>query len=562
MALSSQRSFHSLSATHGATGRFQWPAIKPHWMALISAIALTGLYNFPFYSAIEQYVGFEQPMLMVKLVFLLLLVNHLLISLFSVRFALKPILIFLFFSAALSGYFMNAYGVLIDKHMLQNALETDVNEVRGLLSSGLLIHMAIFFVIPLVVLSLIRVTWPVGLRKVTHWLAPIAIDMALILVLALTSYQEMASTFRNHRDIKDLVVPVNSVAALASVGNRVAAAQFPREYQQVGLDATVSLPVAERTKPNLVVFVLGETARADHFGLNGYERNTTPELSQLAREPGGKLVNFPQVSSCGTATALSVPCMFSWLGRSDYDEGLAKNSDNFLDVMTRAGIVSTWLDNNSGCKGMCDRIPTIRPEDTELCQGEYCDDLVLLKGAHEQLDAADNNDHFMVLHQLGSHGPEYFKRSKPDQKRFLPECESNELQTCDQETIINAYDDSILVTDHLLAETVRMLKSMQSDYNTALVYVSDHGESLGEGGIYLHGIPYMLAPEAQTHVPMVMWLSDGFRVDNRIDAECLAQAGLKPLSHDNLFSSMLGLMNVESETVKPSLNIFEDCRTQ
>ncbi|AOY89529.1 phosphoethanolamine transferase [Marinobacter salinus] len=531
-------------------------------MALISAIALTGLYNFPFYSAIEQYVGFEQPMLMVKLVFLLLLVNHLLISLFSVRFALKPILIFLFFSAALSGYFMNAYGVLIDKHMLQNALETDVNEVRGLLSSGLLIHMAIFFVIPLVVLSLIRVTWPVGLRKVTHWLAPIAIDMALILVLALTSYQEMASTFRNHRDIKDLVVPVNSVAALASVGNRVAAAQFPREYQQVGLDATVSLPVAERTKPNLVVFVLGETARADHFGLNGYERNTTPELSQLAREPGGKLVNFPQVSSCGTATALSVPCMFSWLGRSDYDEGLAKNSDNFLDVMTRAGIVSTWLDNNSGCKGMCDRIPTIRPEDTELCQGEYCDDLVLLKGAHEQLDAADNNDHFMVLHQLGSHGPEYFKRSKPDQKRFLPECESNELQTCDQETIINAYDDSILVTDHLLAETVRMLKSMQSDYNTALVYVSDHGESLGEGGIYLHGIPYMLAPEAQTHVPMVMWLSDGFRVDNRIDAECLAQAGLKPLSHDNLFSSMLGLMNVESETVKPSLNIFEDCRTQ
>lgn len=147
-------------------------------------------------------------------------------------------------------------------------------------------------------------------------------------------------------------MPLNSVAALASVGNKAVAAQFPQEYQQVGLDATVSLPVADRTKPNLVVFVLGETARADHFGLNGYERNTTPELSQLVREPGGKLVNFPQVSSCGTATALSVPCMFSWLGRPDYDEAVAKNSDNYLDIMARAGIVSTWLDNNSGCKGV------------------------------------------------------------------------------------------------------------------------------------------------------------------------------------------------------------------
>ncbi len=560
MALSSKRSFHAEAAALGGSGRFQWPAIKPHWMVLISAIALTGLYNFPFYSAIEKYVGFEQPMLMAKLVFLLLLVNHLLISLFSVRFALKPVLVFLFFSAALSGYFMNAYGVLIDKHMLQNALETDVHEARGLLSAGMLVHMAIFFVVPAVLLYLIRVKWPAGWKKVTHWLAPIAIDVALILVLALTSYQEMASTFRNHRDIKDLLVPVNSVAALASVGNKAVAAQFPQKYQQVGLDATVSLPVADRTKPNLVVFVLGETARADHFGLNGYERNTTPELSQLAQQPGGKLVNFPRVSSCGTATALSVPCMFSWMGRPDYDEAVAKNSDNYLDIMARAGIVSTWLDNNSGCKGVCDRIPTTRPEDIELCQGEYCDELVLLKGAHEQLDAGDNKDHFMVLHQLGSHGPEYFKRSQTEQKKFLPECATNELQACDQQAIINAYDDSILVTDELLGETVRMLKSMQSDYNTALVYVSDHGESLGEGGIYLHGIPYMLAPEAQTHVPMVMWLSDGFQTANRIDAECLNQVASQPLSHDNLFSSMLGMMNVESEAVKPSLNIFEDCR--
>ena len=186
---------------------------------------------------------------------------------------------------------------------------------------------------------------------------------------------------------------------------------------------------------------------------------------------------------------------------------------------------------------------------------------MLLKGAHQQLDVAENNDHFMVLHQLGSHGPEYYKRSKPDQKKYLPECQSNELQSCDQQAIINAYDDSILVTDRLLGETVRMLKSMQADYNTALVYVSDHGESLGEGGIYLHGIPYMLAPEAQTHVPMVVWLSDGFRMDNRIDAECVNRIASQPLSHDNLFSSMLGLMNVKTGAIKPSLNIFEDCRT-
>ena len=557
MALNSSGSF----PTPKGAGTSSWLQFKPHWLVLICAVVFTAFYNAPFYKAIEEYVGFGQPLLMVKLAFLLLLVNHLLISLFSFRFALKPFLIFLFFAAAFSSYFMNAYGTLIDKHMLQNAMETDINEVRGLLSVSLLIHTLIFFVVPVAILYFVRIKWPPGFRKITHWLLPIVADIALVLLLALTSYDEMASTFRNHRDIKDMVVPVSSVSALVSVGNKAVAAQFPVEYQQKGLDAKVSPAASERDKPNLVVFVLGETARADHFTLNGYDRDTTPRLNALAAEPDSNLVNFPKASSCGTATAFSVPCMFSWVTRSDYDESVAKNSDNLLDIMVRAGIDASWLDNQSGCKDMCNRIPTSKPETPALCKGEYCEDLVLIDGARKVIDKNGKNDQFLVLHQLGSHGPEYYKRSKPDQKAFKPECESNELQSCDQQTIINAYDNSIRVTDDMLGQTVDMLKSLSSRYNVAMVYMSDHGESLGENGIYLHGIPYLVAPEEQTHVPFVMWLSDGFQKANHIDMACLAKEAQKPVSQDNLFSSLLGMMNVQTKMIQPDLNLFSDCRS-
>lgn len=532
-------------------------------LVLLSALAYTGLYNTAFYRAVSQYVGSDQPLLMVKLVLLLFLVNHLLTGLLCFRLTLKPVLVFLFLIAALSSYFMNQYGILIDRSMLQNAMETDINEARGLICGDMFVHLAIFFMAPVILLWVFRVSWPSSLLKsLWYWLLPLVVDVLLILVLALTSYDEMASTFRNHRDLKTLAVPVNTVAAMASYAGKAIAVQGAHhEFRQLGLDARVVPGVAGRDKPNLVIFVLGETARADHFGLNGYPRQTTPELDQLARQQGGILVNFPAVSSCGTATALSVPCMFSRQTRRHYDEAVAKNSDNFLDIMNRAGISTLWIENNSGCKGMCERIATLETEeDPDLCRDGHCADRALLETARGQLQGTDGRDRFVVLHQQGSHGPEYYKRSLPDQKQFLPECESNELQRCELGSIINAYDNSIRATDELLAGSIRTLESLSGDYHTALVYVSDHGESLGENGLYLHGVPYMLAPETQTHVPMVMWFSRGFARANGLDTDCLQKVAEQPQSHDVLFASMLALMNVSTEAIQPELDIFRSCR--
>lgn len=560
---SSPSDFNSNQQTAPTTSyRFLPIPMGPGLLVLISALVFTALYNAPFYQAIYRYLGPDQPLLIAKLVFLLFLINHFLASLFSFRLTLKPVLVFLLLAGSLSSYFMSQYGILIDRSMLQNAVETDINEVLGLLSWNMVTHMILYFVLPLFLLSRVRLRWSSGWRSLAYWGLPLAADLALVLGLALSSYDEMASTFRNHRDLKSLAVPVNSVAAMGSLASRTLKEyRSDREFVHIGTDAQVVPAISNPDKPNLVIFVLGETARGDHFALNGYPRDTTPELSHLHRQPGEHLVNFSQTSSCGTATALSVPCMFTRQPREHYDEALAKNSDNFLDIMTRAGISTLWIENNSGCKGMCDRITTLKARDPDLCQGRHCSDLALLSVARQHLEKPhDSGDRFIVLHQLGSHGPEYYKRSLPEQKHFHPECESNELQRCERDAIVNAYDNTIRATDQMLAATVRLLKSLADRYHTAMVYISDHGESLGENGLYLHGMPYFMAPAAQTHVPMVMWFSQGFVQTNRMDIGCLHKAAQQPHSHDNLFTSMLSLMNVRTDAIQTELDIFDGCR--
>jgi lipid A ethanolaminephosphotransferase len=163
------------------------------------------------------------------------------------------------------------------------------------------------------------------------------------------------------------------------------------------------------------------------------------------------------------------------------------------------------------------------------------------------------------LHQLGSHGPAYYLRSPSVFKTFTPECETNQLQQCSKEQIVNAYDNTIVYTDHLIAQSINWLQSLNSTYDTALVYVSDHGESLGEGGTYLHGLPYTFAPKVQKHVPLIVWLSDSFASRLKIDKACLKTISNKPLSHDNLFHSMLFLNEVETSLYLQEQNLFAQC---
>jgi lipid A ethanolaminephosphotransferase len=310
--------------------------------------------------------------------------------------------------------------------------------------------------------------------------------------------------------------------------------------------------------PHVLVIVLGETARAQNFSLLGYARDTNPELAKLP------ITAFSNVKSCGTSTEISVPCMFSPYGRADYDESRIRNSESLLDVLARAGYRVRWIDNQSGCKGVCkgagveyEKIdPALAPD---LCRDGECYDEVLARRLETVLPEVRENTVF-VLHMMGNHGPAYFRRYPAAFRRFVPDCATAELRDCSREQVVNAYDNAIGYTDHVLARVVGVLNGAAGRLDSAMLYVSDHGESLGENGLYLHGIPYAIAPEQQTHVPMMVWLSPAMSRGGDVSARCLRAKADSALSHDNLFHSVLGLLDVSTSVYREERDIFDGCR--
>ena len=476
----------------------------------------------------------------------------------------KPVGVLLLLVAVANSYFMHTYGVVIDPTMMANTVQTDVREVRDLLSWSLLAALALGVVLP---------GWwwwrqplqELPTRRLLGWQLGLAgLALVLMLVVIWASFQDLASTMRNHKSLRYMLNPFNTMyASTRLVVGQTAQVSLP--LQPIGQDAALARTSGAGEAPPLIVLVVGETVRADNFGLGGYERDTTPQLRQL--QGSGELAYFSNVTSCGTNTQVSVPCMFSYFGR----EANAKNDipyENLLDVLQRAGMQVLWLDNQSGCKGVCDRIPnasTRELKDPVLCPDGECFDDILLRVLPERLAQLEkagasgpgSPGTVVVLHQMGNHGPAYYKRTPNDMKVYQPECRSNVLQDCPPQDIVNAYDNAVRYTDHLVSQTVRWLKSQPRP--TAMLYVSDHGESLGEKGLYLHGMPFMIAPKEQTHVPMALWLSKPMQSQLGWDGACWKKQVAEAVSHDHYFHSVLTLAQVKTRMHKPELDVFSAC---
>jgi lipid A ethanolaminephosphotransferase len=393
--------------------------------------------------------------------------------------------------------------------------------------------------------------WRVPLARARWWpqagrnLLTLAAALLVLSALVFALFADLSATMRNHRSMRYLINPVNSLYALVDLAAQ-SNAKPAGPPLPIGLDARIAAR-PPRALPPLLMLVIGETARADHFSLNGYARLTNPEL---ATQPD--VLSFRDVMSCGTNTAASLPCMFSHLGRTGF-EARDRDHENLLDLVQRAGMAVLWIDNQAGCKGLCERVPHV-----ETCAGDDCMDETLLQGLDARIEAlpaqARARGVLLVLHQMGSHGPAYFKRSPPDRKPFMPECTTNVLQQCDRSALINGYDNSIVATDHVVAQAIAWLKRGQAHYDTTLLYVSDHGESLGENNLYLHGLPYAVAPIEQKHVPMLLWPASGR------NASCLRAQQNAPLTHDNLFHTSLGVLGVTASEYKPKLDVLAACR--
>lgn len=253
--------------------------------------------------------------------------------------------------------------------------------------------------------------------------------------------------------------------------------------------------------------------------------------------------------------------MFSSLGREKFTIEDAKSQPGLIETLKTAGFHMLWRNNNSGCKDVCNAIPneTVGPPRKQFYDGNLPTDDVLLEGLDPWLDAIDRPS-VLWLHMRGSHGPAYFRRYPPEFERFKPTCQDTRFSKCTVESVVNAYDNTILYTDHVLAELIARLKSRAPTLSTAIVYVSDHGELLGENNMYLHGAPYAFAPDTQKHVPMVVWSSPSFARETALDVACLASKRAAPTSHDNLYHSILGLMDTTTPTYDRSKDIFAPCR--
>lgn len=532
----------------------------PAWLIAATSLWIATLGNLVLWSGLWQLSALKGAgglAFGAALALMIAAVLTLLASLLSWRWTLKPVLIALLLASAAGAHFMAAYGVVIDPTMMTNVLQTDLREVGDLLSVRLVVTLLGLGVLPALAVWRVPVRFAPWPRQLARNAGLFAATVVVLVAAALASFQPLASTFRNHHGVRYLINPLNSLYALGhAAAGPLRRGKLP--LRPLGDDASLA-SLAGPERPPLLVLVLGETGRSGNFGINGYGRPTTPEL---ARE---NVASFRNVWSCGTSTAASVPCMFSHLGRDGF-EGRSADYENLLDVIQHAGLAVMWIDNQSGCKGVCDRIvshSTAGTADPALCKGGECLDEVMLQGLDARIAALPAAQRargvVVVLHQMGSHGPAYHKRSPQALKRFLPECTSSTLQDCSRDEVVNAYDNSIAYTDHFLAATIRWLRA-QEGHDTAMVYLADHGESLGENNLYLHGLPYAIAPDVQKLVPWVSWLSPGFEQRGGVTAACL-QATLRDarLSHDHFFHSVLGLLRVQTRAYVPAMDVYATC---
>lgn len=520
------------------------------WTNVISRLSdTTSIVSEPdFFSA--------NALFLVSFFVVLIFITNTLLSLASFRWVLKPALILVLLTSASAAYFMDEFSTMIDKKMIINVLESDFRESSEFFSLAFTIKVLLLGIIPAYLVYRAPIIYPTSVwRGLLQRSLIITLSLGTAVLIILSQYQEFSGFGRTHRDLRHYINPTNYLFSLKSLTTQAVSAGNIIA-KPIGTDAKLKRDLNKRDRPTLVILVVGETTRAANFALNGYEKPTNPALIQE------DVVSFNNTFSCGTATATSLPCMFSHLTRQQYSDKKARAFQRLPDVVKQAGINVLWRENNTGCKGNCDRIEThqlANENNPEFCHSGHCYDEILLDGIDEYLKQ-NSGDQLIILHQKGNHGPAYYLRYPPQFEQFTPVCKTSQLSKCTQEEITNAYDNALLYTDYLLAKTIQSLREKSDQYNTAMIYMSDHGESLGENNLYLHGMPYLLAPDTQKHIPLIMWLSAGYQQSYQVDQRCLSKKQTDALSHDHLFSSLLGLLEIQTDIYDPNLDIFASCQ--
>ena len=541
--------------------------IHLNYLIIIVALYLVATANMGFFEQVLSIYPFSSNIgFIISITCLLFGLIWLVLQLLCYRPIAKLVLIVMVLIAAVCGYFTDSYGTIFDHNMLVNSMQTDQAEAMGLIAPSFFIRLFLLGILPAVIIANIRIKRTPLRRALWQRALTLILSIVLIAVCLLPFGDQYATFFRQHKVVRSYTNPITPIYSVIKLGtDYVDELRRPDTLIPHATDAKRTMPVASnstaKVKPKLMVFVVGETVRADHVSLNDYERETMP---LLASNPD--IYSFQNATSCGTSTAYSVPCMFSYADRKDYDASSADYNENVLDTLHKQGINVTWRDNNSSSKGVADRVtfedyktPKLNPD----CDGE-CRDIGMLNGFDKLVKSNIVNsnalpkDTLIVLHQMGNHGPEYYKRYPKTFEVFKPVCMTNELSKCDGQSIINSYDNAIRYTDYFLNNVINTLKAYEQDYDVVMVYISDHGESLGENNIYLHGLPYSMAPNAQKQVPVIVWSPASNGIDSiSSNKSSLANMIKQPVSHDFITPTLLGFFGITTDEVAAAPTFFK-----
>jgi lipid A ethanolaminephosphotransferase len=521
------------------------------YLTFIAAFTLANLllFGWPLYTfAVStthaaSWAGLSDLLILTALQLALMVLLLTTVSLLSLR-AMKAVCIALLIGNAIALYFINTYNVMLDKTMMGNVFDTDRHEAFELFHPRLIVYLLVLGVLPAAIVVRTAIVESSRLKR----LRLLAITGVLGCVMVYAGSSTWLWFDQQAKHLGGLMLPWSYLAnAARQFEDRVDA-----NRKQEPLPPLHFIAGAHAERKTIVVLVIGESARARNFSLYGYSRDTNPELAKAG------VIALPDAHACATYTTAAIRCMLSYKGSN----APARVSQETLpDYLQRHGVDVIWRSNNRGEPplkiGLYQRADDIR----KTCAGTGCarlaDDEVLLHRLKDMLTDSTSRRIFVVLHTAGSHGPTYYRKVPAAFERFQPVCRSVDLGQCSQESLVNAYDNTILYPDHVLAETIRILQAVPESAST-MIYISDHGESLGEHGFYLHGAPNSIAPDDQRVVPFLVWMSPTFSESREVSAsDMLARA---PFGDDNIFHSVLGAFGGRSSVYRPQSDLFSHAR--
>lgn len=493
--------------------------------ALLSLFTLVG-YNIPLLKGVAESTeqGANGIIIICSIAILIFAIHTLLIYLliYFCRSVGKAIIAISLLFNALALYFINSYEVLITSEMMGNVFNTRYSEASGYFSLSGVLYFVLLGIIPCIYLFKTKINYgklkQVGITSLTI--------LGVILAVGLGNLKNTLWVDRNVPRLGSIILPwsytVNTV-------------RYYNSWKQLNAK---EIPLPDATIKNddkeVCVLIIGESARSKNFSLYGYERQTNPLLTQ-----DGVIALCAE--SAATYTTAGVKAIIDHKPTNKLYEILP----NYL---YRNGIDVIWRTSNWGEPPLhianIEKVATLKERYPEA-DARY--DGILIEGLAERIASSDKNKVFVVLHTSTSHGPTYFKKYPKEFEVFTPVCTTVEMAEADHEELINAYDNSILYTDYLVHTAIDELRSLK-EWRSTLLFISDHGESLGENNLYMHGMPKSMAPREQFDIPFIVWLSDSERTVR--DIECAEQY--------HIFHTVLSSLSVESEIYNAEYDIFNN----